>query len=56
MGSVFGVFWGSHQLSPFWGGVRPEGSIDPPPPPEPKPGSPSKENQNSVCYFCRIVV
>ena len=26
-------FWGSCQLSPFWGrgGVRPEGSIDPPP-------------------------
>ena len=31
-------FWGSCQLSPFWGrgGVRPEGSIDPPPPPETK--------------------
>ena len=28
-------FWGSCQLSPFWGkgGVQPEGSIDPPPPP-----------------------
>ena len=27
-------FWGSCQLSSFWGrgGVRPEGSIDPPPP------------------------
>ena len=26
-------FWGSCQLSPFWGtgGVRPEGSTDPPP-------------------------
>ena len=26
-------FWGLCQLSPFGGGVRPEGSIDPPPPP-----------------------
>ena len=32
-GSVSVGFWGSCQLSPFWGGVgvRPEGSIAPPP-------------------------
>ena len=35
-------FWGPCQLSPFWGrgGVRPEGSIDPPPPRKRKPGLP----------------
>ena len=33
-GSVSVGFWGSCQLSPFWGGggVQPEGSINPPPP------------------------
>ena len=33
LGSDSVGFWGSCQLSPFWGegGVRPEGSIDPPP-------------------------
>ena len=30
-GSVFGVLWGSRQLSPFWGGFRPEGFVTPPP-------------------------
>ena len=31
-GSVSIGFWGSCQLSPFWGGeVEPGGSIDPPP-------------------------
>ena len=34
-GSVSVGFWGSCQLSPFWG-VRPEGSIEPPPLPETK--------------------
>ena len=33
-------FWGSCQFNPFWGGVRPEGSIDPPPPRKQKPGLP----------------
>ena len=34
-------FWGSCQLSPFLGegGVRPEGSIDPPPPRNENPAS-----------------
>ena len=35
-GRPWARFWGSRQLSPFGGGVRPEGSIDPPPPPEVK--------------------
>ena len=40
-GSVSVGFWGSCQLSPFWGGVPPEGSIaPPPPPPKRKPGLP----------------
>ena len=30
-GSVLVGFWGSRQLSPFWGGVSPGDSIDPPP-------------------------
>ena len=36
LGSVFGVFRGSRQLSPFWWGGGPEGSIEPPPPPAPR--------------------
>ena len=35
-------FWGSCQLSPFLGGVQPEGSIDPPPPPQTKTRPPQR--------------
>ena len=43
LGVRLGRILGSCQLSPFWGtgGVRPEGSIDPPPPGNENPASPS---------------
>ena len=46
-GSVSLGFSGSCQLSPFfWGGVRPEGSIDPPSPPR---------NENPASPAARVV-
>ena len=52
-GSVSVGFWGSCQLSPFWGGVRPEGSIDPPPPRNENPASPVLfgRRQGTGCAF-----
>ena len=46
-------FWGSCQLSPFWGrgGVRPEGSIDPPPPGKRKPGLPCGPGQAKAAQY-----
>ena len=47
-GSVFGVFWGSRQLSPFWGGSGRRALSPPPPPGNPVESKPRKLGYDSV--------